>query len=1163
MLDLRVADDVRPLAAALAQVLVDPLDDAMAAEWVAVPTEGMTRWLRLELARVLGASDAGAGDGVCANVTFALPGALRDAVLAAAARGGPAPGTPDPWHVDRLVWAVLEALHHGGDDEHLGPIRTLPAGATWYGRARRVADLFDRYAVRRPDLVRNWHAGRDVDATGRAIAPGDAWQPHLWRLVRALVASPSPPERLPDLLDEARAGTLTLDLPPRVAVFGITTLPGGPGFLELLDALSHERDVHCYLLDPSQAATERVLALARSSPSRELARADDRSANVVRHPLLASWGRPYRERAVLVAAAGVAPVAPARRDGPPGRPAEPRTLLERVQRDIREDLAPDGTYDVDPADRSIQLHACHGVTRQVEVARDALLHLLADDPTLAEEDIVVLCPAIAELAPIVEAVFGTSATELADAPALPDRDAPRRRPAIAYRIADRSLRDSYPALAALDAVLELVAGRFSASAVSELLALGPVRERFGFDDADLATVDGWIAASNIRWGLDGAHRERWGVPGELTAGTWRAGLDRVLMGVAVGDDELALAAGDVAPIGVDSGDIEIAGRFADALAHLRAVADDLALARTPQAWSATLAAVADRLLATPPEQQWQLDKVREVVDAFGGGALVGSRGAAVELTLADVRRALADRLSGPPRRPDFFRGGVTVSSLTPLRWLPFRVVCIVGLDDSGTAPSALDGDDLAAAAPRLGDRDARAESRQALLEALLAAGDHLIVTRTGHDERSNRPVPPSVAYAELRDTVAATRSHRSSGPDPTGLEIAHPRQSFDERCLVPGELGSARPWSFDPGALDAALARRERRAGAAPFLDGPLPAASPEAPVVTVTELAEFLRNPVRTFVRARLGVGLPGSDAPLRDEITTSLAGLDRWSAAQRLVAARLAGRDARSWSRHERCLGTLPPGGLGELAVEAIASDVDELFTAVRALSCDPAADGARPVDVEVELSDGTRVVGAIACGGSAGRPGPVRVTYSTARPLQHLEAALDLAALVAHDPATPWRSVTVRRSADRRSVDALVLHARGDTPDERRRASTHALEVVVDCYRRALREPIPLWPSLSRRLYDSSAKPLDWRGRDVPADGDDEHTALAFGAITLDEVRALPARPDDPPGTAPGRADRYARYLWLAIEDAARVASAEPTGDAARPTQTRRPSGGRSRS
>jgi exodeoxyribonuclease V gamma subunit len=1131
VLHLSSASEAGPLAATLAEVLAEPLADPMTSEWVAVPTVGMHRWLALELARSLGASDPHAGDGVAANITFTFPDALRQAVLGA----GKADGTTDPWQVEHLVWAVLDVLHTGNDDDRLGPLTILPPGATWFGRARRLADLFDRYSVRRPDLVAQWNAGRDVDATGRALADHDSWQPHLWRLTRARIGEPSPAERLPDLLDALHAGTLPLDLPPRLAVFGVTTIPGGAPFVELIDAVAAHRDLHLFLLDPSPTATSRVRATTLASPPpADLLRADDRSDGVVLHPLLRSWGRPYRERTVLLAAAepgGIPEARPVDTAGPAGSDGL-RTLLAQVQHDLRADVAPTGDFDPDASDRSIQVHSCHGPARQVEVLRDAILHLLADDPTLSEEDFVVLCPAIAQFAPLVEAGFGTSA-ELTGA--APTCTAPR----LLYRITDRSLRESNPVLAALDALLELVSGRCTASEMLTFLSLAPVRRRFRFDDDALGTIADWIAQTNVRWGFDGGHRASWGVPPELTANSWQAAIDRVLMGVAVSDDDLSLTSGDIAPLGVEGNDIAVAGRFADLVARLEAVSDGMARPRTAVEWCEALADASEQFFGVETAHQWELEQLRQIIAEIGDQAVVRDEPAAVELTLADVRRLLADRLQGAPRRPDFFRGGITVSSLTPLRGLPFRVVCLLGFDEAGTSTGSnqADGDDLAALAPRLGDRDPRSESRQAILEAVLAAGDHLVVTRTGHDIRTNREVPSAVAFAELRDTITATLSPASRGTYRGRIETIHPRQPFDDRCFEPGALHRPGPWSFDAGALAGAHARTGRADLDKPFIAGPVAPQGNEEHVITLADLRSFLNHPVKAFLLRRLQLHLGGGDRSQSDDFATSIGGLEEWSIANRLISARLAGHTNAEWEHHERALGTLPPGGLGDVAIAQISNSVDALLTEATALSVDPARQDQHPVDIE--LADGTRILGVVECRCESPKPGPATITYSRAAPKQHLAAWLDLVALVATDPQTTWRSVVVRRAAQGDRLDPLEIIVSGATPDDRHAQAIAALEVAVDCYRRGQLEPIALFPKLSYRLYAGDAKATDWKAFEGLGDGDDEAHQLAFGNLDFDEVCALPACSDDPPGSSPGRADRYAHYLWGAVD-----ASSEPS-------------------
>ena len=1125
VLHLRSASRVGPLAAVLAEVLAEPPADAMTPEWVAVPTVGMRRWLALELARSLGASGPSTGDGVAANIRFPFPGALRQAVLEAG-RGG---GADDPWQVDRLVWAVLELLRSRRDDDRLGPLTVLPPGATWFGRARRLADLFDRYAVRRPELVLHWSAGRDLDGTGHLLAEQERWQPHLWRLVRALLGVPSPPERLPDLLDDLRTGALALDLPARLAIFGVTTLPSGAPFIELIEAVAARRDLHLLLLDPSPATTARVrkATLAASRPL-AIARANDRSDTEVCHPLMRSWGRPYRERTVLLASAEARGIpAPLSVDaGEDTAGGVPGTLLARVQHDLRAGCAPAGDFELDTDDRSIQVHSCHGQVRQVQVLRDAILHLLADDPTLSEEDIVVLSPTIDQFAPLVEAGFGTSAEEAAEVPG-------SATPRLFYRVTDRSLRESYPVLAALDTLLALVSGRFTASEVLEFVALPAVRYRFDFDDDALGTIADWVAGTNVRWGLDAAHREAWGIPPQLTANSWRAAIDRLLMGVAVSDDDIGLAPGGVAPLGVEGDDIAVTGRLADVVARLASIASDMRRPRTAAAWCDALSDAIDQLFDVKADQQWQLDQLRRIVAEIGDSAMVGGAPAAVELSLADVRRLLADRIQGVSRRPDFFRGGITVSSLTPLRWLPFRVVCILGFDEAGTGVVAgsTDGDDLAATAPLVGDRDPRSEIRQALLEAVLAAGEHLVITRTGHSIRTNQQVPDATALAELRDTIIATLSPASRGAYRGTIEIIHPRQPFDDRCFTPGQLNQPGPWSFDAGAFAGAVAR-DRRAGENRLLiDGPLPPDPDEDVVIGLAELQRFFRHPVKAFWLQRLRLHLTDEDRGQSDDLSTSLLGLERWSVADRLLRARLAGHANDEWERHERALGTLPPGGLGDVSLSEVEETVDRLLVAATELGVDPVRDDHLPV--EVVLGDGTRIVGTVSGRCADPSPGPALVTFSKVAPKHHLAAWLDLAALSASDSATSWRSVVVGRGDKDGALKVLELVGRGATTDDRRECALDALEVAVDCYRRGLREPIPLFVSLSHKLHEQTARPEDWEPFTGHGDGHDDANRLAFGALDFEELCALPARADDPPGSSAGRAARFADYLWGAIE------------------------------
>jgi exodeoxyribonuclease V gamma subunit len=1136
VLHVATADALEVLADELAAVLARPLADPMQAEWIAAPSQGMARWLRIHLARSLGASGNGRTDGVAANLRIGFPGALRQAVLAA---GRPL-DEPDPWAIDRLVWSVLSVLHAGRDDPRLAPVTTIPDGATWYGRARRLADLFDRYGVHRPAMLRAWADGHDVDGAGKPISESAAWQPHLWRLVRERVGAQSPAELLPSLLERVGSGELALDLPSRCSFFGLTTLPGGTPFLDLVTAVAAQHDVHLFLFAPSPGMVEIVREGVRSGRLSEATlRADDTSIELVGHPLVRSWARPNREAVALLAAAETrGAIAPSGVVATPERPTD--SLLRRFQADLRAGTAPVADFDAPDADapqadRSIEIHAAHGPSRQVEVLRDAILHRLAHDPTLREDEILVVCPALDTFAPIVEAVFGPPAGGSGgDAPA--DGEVPR----LAYRITDRSLRDTYGLLGALAALVDLVAGRFSASAVLDLLALAPVRLRFDLDDDDLDTIARWTAEAEVRWGLDGTHRGVWGIPGDYAVGSWHAVVDRLLVGVAVSDDGIAFATGDVLPLSVEGSGVPVVGRLAEVLARLADLAERFSAPRDPVAWCAELGRAATELLAAPVDAPWQEAALAKLLQAVAEQAA----GTDVELTVADVRRLLAQHLGGEPGRSDFFRGGVTVSSLTPLRGVPFRTVCILGMDDGAFGASAADGDDLVAASPHVGDRDSRAETRQALLEAVLAAGETLVVTRTGSNVITNQAVPMSVPLVELRDALLATVSPARADAVAKRLAIAHPRQPFDVKNFTAGGVTGGGPWSFDPIALAGAVARAGDRSEASEFLTRPLPRAPLE--VLDLGAVHRTLEHPVRGFLRGCLGLHLPRESEARSDDLPTDLVALEAWKVGERLLEAVLAGRSTEAWLRRERALGSLPAGALGDRDVEKLTTTIANLVASAGEMGFVAGSSTLRPIDLELDAR--TRLVGTVRVDHAA-PPGPVRMTYSQFK-AKHLVAPwLELMALVAQEPEADWQAVVVCRTKAGKG-DRRVLRPVGETATERRERACAALEVAVECYRRSQVEPIPLFSVLSKKVYDGKAVVSDWDDFKGFADGHDISNQMAFGEFDFHELLAIPARVDDPPGPAAGRVDRFAQWFWGAF-DASVVCSTDgsvtPVGSA----------------
>ena len=881
-LHLHRAPRTDQLADALGELVATPLDDPFAEEVVVVPAKGVERWLTQRLSHRLGVGSRG-GDGVCAGVRFLSPHSLVSMLLDR--------DRDDPWDPDHLVWPLLATiddslgepwcatlaahLGHGldGDDAELRRNRR-------YSVARRLAGLFVSYAVQRPSLVADWREGRDTDGAGDRSTPTWAGRPSCGAGCSSASTTTRP--------TSATRGSWSGSAPAVTGSHSRTgsRCSGTPG--------CRSPRSRCSRHSASTATSTSGCRSRRPRCGTTLAdlggvvpRDDDHSADLVGHPLLASLGRDTRELRRLLADVPSSATA--------ADVAEPDTLLGWLQHDLRANHAPTveerAGRRLRDDDRSLQVHACHSAARQVDVLREVLVGLLDDDPTLEPRDILVMCPDIETFAPLISAGFG-----LADV--VEDADGgghPAHR--LRVRLADRALSSTNPLLAVAATLVELAGGRVTASEVLDLATQEACRLRFGFSDDDLARVTRWVAQAGIRWGIDGPSRAPFAMA-SFDHNTWRSGLDRILLGVAMsGDDHHHLGRG--LPVDdVASSDIDLVGRLAEYTARLADCLAAMTAAGTVQEWVDALGDGVRSLTEVPADDAWQLTQFEREL-ARAGVSSASDPG--VPLRLADVRALLQSRLGGRPTRANFRTGTLTVCTMVPMRSVPHRVVCLVGLDD-GVFPrtTSVDGDDVLARRPLTGERDARSEDRQLLLDALLAAVDTVVITYTGANEHTGAERPPAVPLGEILD--ATDRTTATAVRD--RVLVRHPLQPYDVRNLEPGRLVGERPFSFDRAALAGAVAAAGPRTPPPPLLDGALPPRPQED--VSLADLKTFLTHPVRAFLRrpARREHAVRARRAERRHP---GRAGRPGGVAGRRPAAARGAGRpgpgrgdDGRAAARH-----------------------------------------------------------------------------------------------------------------------------------------------------------------------------------------------------------------------------------------------------------------------
>jgi exodeoxyribonuclease V gamma subunit len=1100
------------LADALGRLLVQPTPDPFASAVVVVPARGMERWLSQRLSHVLGAGAS--GDGVCAGVDFRSPRSLVAEVTGAR--------DEDPWAPDVLAWPLLEVIDDCLDEpwaatlaRHLGHGLAGGEADLRLGRrlsvARRLAGLFASYAGQRPSLVADWSAGRDTDGAGHPIAGDLAWQPELWRRLVDRVDGPSPLERQRDTVARLAEDPEAFDLPLVVSLFGHTRIAASE--IELLAALGVGRDVHVWLPHPSPA-----LWRALTDQTGTVARAADDGHRRVGHPLLASLGRDTRE---LQRSLSAAPAASDTEE--PDASEAATTLLGWLQDDLSADAPRPTGRVVEPDDRSVQVHACHGVARQVDVLREVLLGLLADDPTLEPRDVLVMCPDVETYAPLIEAGFG-----LADV--VGDSGHPAHR--LRVRLADRSPGQTNPLLAVGRSLLDVAGGRAPATQVLDLARTEPVRRRFGFSDDDLDQLDIWVRESGVRWAFDAGHREDFGLS-DYVANTWEFGLDRLLAGVALSDDSSAWLDRALPMDDVGSAQVDLVGRLAEYVDRLRDATDRLRGLHPLGEWLDALGDGIESLTSVSSVDGWQVGQVqRELGRLRRAAAGLGP----VDLRLPDIRGLLSDRLAGRPTRANFRTGTLTVCTMVPMRSVPHRVVCLLGLDD-GVFPrqGSVDGDDVLARDPLTGERDARSEDRQLLLDAILAATQTLVVTYTGANEFSGLPRPPAVPLKEVLDALDLTASTGDGRSVSEAVTVRHPLQPFDRKNVSRGGLVAGATFSFDSAAAAGARAAAGPRTQPVPFLDRPL--GPGDAGDVSLADLVRFWGDPVKGFLgRDGVDVALPTDEEQPEDALPVEIDNLAQWAVGDRVLKDLLAGLPPAVVKQREWRRGELPPGQLGWRMLGQIIERARPLQAAAAELRTTPP----RAVDVAVDLGGGRRLVGTVP---EAYGDRLVPVTYSRLGAKHRISSWVQLLALAASDDDRSWTAHTIGRphSRSREAVATSLLGPLDHT-------AITVLRDLVALRDHGLRAPLPL-PLKSSLAYararrthadvpDALVKAgYDWKDSRFPGEQSDAAALKIYGRLgEPPEVGDAPPTGEEFPGET-GRFGALAMRLWSPMIEAER--------------------------
>jgi exodeoxyribonuclease V gamma subunit len=946
----------------LRQLLIDhirrhplgPLED----EIILIQSGGIGRWLQLAMAEDPGDNGLGGGLGISASARFELPARFLWQAYRSVLGQENLPEN-SPFDADRLRWLVyreldtaveregFEALRHYLAADHEDPRRRFQlAGA--------IADLFDQYQFFRADWLEDWEAGNDSLQTGRGrhvdLPADQVWQPRLWRMLVQAAGDHGARHRgrlHREFLSALQSGSGRFpELPRRISVFGISSLPHQ--VMEALAALARHSQVLICLHNPCRyywgnlvEARDDYRAWSLRHRRKEVSpskKSPDTEHNRHGNPLLASWGKQGRDFITLLDEMDepdqyrdwFADRIDLFDDAPKGEDA---SLLEQIQWGILEmDALPKAEQrrPIGDDERSLKFTIAHSRQREVEILHDHLLAAFDEDDDLQPREIIVMVPDIDDYAPHIDAVFGNFA---ADEP-----DGRRDHRYIPYSIGDRNDRTRSGYLLAVERLLDLSSSRFTSAEVLDLLHVPALRRRFGIEEADLELIARWLEGAGIRWGLDATQRERLGLGEGFALNSWDFGLKRMLLAYATGAGDPCT---DIVPYDeIAPGTAEIAARLADLVDCLRFWWQQLQQPVSPETWVDRLRQLVDDFLSPKGSEdgmaRYQFDQALDnLIEATGQAELDQP------LPIEIVRDTLLAELDRNTVSKRFLAGRVNFSTLMPMRAIPFRMVCLLGMNDGDYPRTRKPVDfDLMEHYSRPGDRSRREDDRYLFLEALLSARQQLYISWKGRSVRDNSQAPPSVLVGQLRDHVAAGWRLEPPLPAESGDKPKDPGEQLLEALTVehPLQPFSRNYFRTDKGGRNAALFtyanewRALWQSNQVEIAGDPqehrLPTQWPEDNL-GLNDLVAFLRQPADFFLDRRLrvrptnrsNIGPPPVDEPF------ALDELQRWQLTGELLDHLMHAEDVESLEdfleeliERIRLEGRLPLAAFGELAEDKL---------------------------------------------------------------------------------------------------------------------------------------------------------------------------------------------------------------------------------------------------
>lgn len=701
-----------------------------------------------------------------------------------------------------LEWAVFTLLKSDFlEKPELKPVKNYIKNdeTLCFGLCRRIAALFEQYAVYRPHIFGKW-----IQNSLCTENPDEIWQKEIFTALRGKYRFE--PDFAGLFIEKCETASPDESFPSSLILFGISRM--NKYHLNMFRHLSRLFPVHIFALQPCREYVDR--------PGKETFFRRFCATGIEINDFFAEYP-PFEESEIFAGPASA-------------------TLLASIQRDILNDEENPEKVEFDD---SVQISACCGKMRELEVLKDSLLQLFNADETLSPGDVAVFCPDIKTYIPYINAVFGNTP--------------PNDKTFIPFSVSDGKQALENGISRTFLKIISLNSGNFTKSEILSIFKEPFVCEKFGINRENCAEIEKIIDESGIKRGISGRN-------------SWEFGLKRILMTAFLPFSETGKCFEDILPLeNLSREKLAEAEGFISFIKELFSFSEKIRTEKTPYEFKHILENMIDFFFVTDSDSLEEIRSVKKTIANFAESAGKYSEKLPFDAVLTYLADEIDPTVSGRPVPG----AKVNFSSLKHFHDIPFKVICLIGMDNElFPGRDSEYAFDLTHAVPATGDESKTISRREndfhIFLEAVAAAGRKLLVSYDGKDlrEDSKRRRTAAVPVQILEKYIA-----QKTGKNQEDIEIKTPPQPFSPKYFFDEESGFK---TFSRTAFAAAknIVSRETYLQHTDFTGILKQKTEPEKDVeLSLEKLVKFFKDPQEYYFTKTLKLTLPETETKNKDE--------------------------------------------------------------------------------------------------------------------------------------------------------------------------------------------------------------------------------------------------------------------------------------------------------